>query len=130
MPLTETGTEIYVATMTTVIYDTCNDLEENLNNLNSLKLKSYAGDNIEYFCAEMLVYAERLQSSRAFKPNQLGYTTRIVEVTSDSRYHIWTIQKYKEFRYLIKIFCVCDMDTVQLEDIITYESLVKEATFE
>ena len=38
--LTATGPEVFVATMTTFIYDSYDALEEALNNMKSLKLKS------------------------------------------------------------------------------------------
>ena len=70
---------------------------------------------------------ERLESSRAFKPEHLGYITRIFEDTSDSRFRLWAIHKYKEVTDFIKKISVCDMDVLSQECIITYESLVQEA---
>ena len=70
--LTETGPEVFVATMTTFISDCYDALEETLNHTKSLKLKSYPGENITYCCAAILVDAERLESARAFKPDHLG----------------------------------------------------------
>ena len=77
-----------------------------------------------------MVDAERLESSGAFKPEQLGYITHIFEDTSDSRFRLWDIQKYKEVTEFIKKLCVCDMNVLSQEDLITYESLVQEATRE
>ena len=74
--------------------------------------------------------AERLDSAGAFKPKHLGYITSIFEDTSDSRFRLWDIQKYKEVTEFIKKLHVCDMDVLSQEDIITYESLVQEATRE
>ena len=74
--------------------------------------------------------AERLESAGAFKPEHLGYITRIFEDTSDSIFRMWAIQKYKEITEFIKKLRVCDMDVISQEDLITYESLVKEATQE
>ena len=54
--------------------------------MKSLKLKSYPGENVTDFCAEILLDAVRLESSGAFKPEHLGYITRIFEDTSDSRF--------------------------------------------
>ena len=72
--------------------------------------------------------AERLESAGAFKPEHLGYITLIFEDTSDSRFRMWDIQKYKEVMDFIKKLHVCDMDVISQEDLITYESLVQEAT--
>ena len=69
--------------------------------------------------------AERLESAGAFKPEHLGYITCIFEDTSDSRFCLWGIQKYKEVTEFIKKLHVCDMDVLSQEDIITYESLAQ-----
>ena len=96
--------------------------------MKSLKLKSYPGENVTYCCAAILVDAERLESAGAFNPDHLGYRTRIFEDTSDSRFRQWGIQKYKEVTEFIEKLRVCDMDVIYQEDLITYESLVQEAT--
>ena len=43
---------------------------------------------------------------------------------------MWAIHKYKEVTEFIKKLCVYDMDVISQEDLITYESLVQEATQE
>ena len=92
-----------------------------------LKLKSYPGENVTDFCAAILVDAKRLESDGAFKPEHLGYIIRIFEDTSDSRFRLWAIKKYKEVTEFIGKLRVCDMDVLSQEDLITYESLVQEA---
>ena len=77
-----------------------------------------------------MVDNERLESAGDFKPEHLGYIIRIFEDTSDSRFRLWDIQKYKEFTEFIKKLRVCDMYFLSQEDIITYESLVQESTRE
>ena len=99
-----------------------------MNHLKSLKFKSYPGDNTAGWCAVILVDVERLESSGAFNPEHLEYITCIFEYTSDSRFRLWDVQNYKEVTELIKKLRVCDMYVVSLEDLITYESLVQEAT--
>ena len=74
--------------------------------------------------------AERLESAGALKPEHLGYIIRIFEDTFDSRFCLWAIQKYKQVTEFIKKLRVCDMDVLSQEDLITYESLVQEATQE
>ena len=91
--LTATGPEVFVATMTTFLSDSYDDLEENLNHMKSLKLKRYPGENVTDCCAAILVDAERLKSAGAFNPEHLGYITCIFEDTSDSRFRMWSIQK-------------------------------------
>ena len=130
VPLTATGPEVFVAIMTTFISDSYGALEETLNHIKSLKLKSYPGENVTDCCAEILVYAERLESAGVFKPEHLRYITHIFEDTSDSRFRLCAIQKYKEVTEFIKKLRVCDMDVLSQEDLITYESLVQEATRE
>ena len=56
--------------------------------MKSLKLKSYLGENVTDCCVAILVDAERLESAGAFKPDHLGYITRIFEDTSESRLHL------------------------------------------
>ena len=72
-----------------------------------------------------MIYAEHLESAGAFNTEHLGYITNIFEDTSDSRFRLWDIQKYKEVTEFIKKLRVCDMDVISQEDLITYESLVK-----
>ena len=50
--------------------------------------------------------------------------------TSDSRFRLWAIQKYEEVKEFIKKLRVCEMDVLSQEDLITYESLVQQATRE
>ena len=77
VPLTATVPEVFFATMTTFLFDSYDALEETLNHMKSLKLKSYPWENVTDFCAAILVDAERLESAGAFKPEHLGYITRI-----------------------------------------------------
>ena len=46
VPLTETGPEVYVTTMTTVHYNYYAYLEEILNHLKCLKLNDHPGENV------------------------------------------------------------------------------------
>ena len=82
--------------MNTFLCDSYDALEETLTHMKSLKLKIYPGENGTYFCAAILVYAERLESAGSFNTEHLGNTTYIFEDTSDSRFRLWGIQKYKE----------------------------------
>ena len=101
VPLTATGPEVFVATMTTLLSDSYDALEETLTHMKSLKLKIYPGGNVIDCCAEILVDAERLESAGAFKPEHLGKITRIFEDTSDSIFRMWDIQKYRRTSYQI-----------------------------
>ena len=120
MPLTKTGPEVFVATMTTFLSDSYDALEETLNHMKSLKLKSYPGENVTDCCAVILVDAERLGSDGAFKPEHLETITHIFEDTSDSRFCLWDIHKYKEVTQFIKKLCVCYMYVISQAYIITY----------
>ena len=53
VPLTATGPEVFVSTMTTFFSNSYDDLEETINHIKSLKLKSYPGENVTDFCAEI-----------------------------------------------------------------------------
>ena len=98
--------------------------------MKSLKPKSYTGENITDFCAVILVYDECLESTGAFNPDHLGHITRIFEDTSDSIFRLWGIQNYNEVKEFIKKLRVCGMNVISPEELITYESLVQEATHE
>ena len=114
--------------MTKFMSDSYDALEETITYMKIIKLKFYPGDNVTDFCEAILVDAERLESAGAFNPEHLGYITSIFEDTSDSRLYLWDIHKYKEVTDIIKKLRVYDMDVISQEDIITYESLVQEAT--
>ena len=58
--LTETGPEVFVATMTPFLSDSYDALEDTLNHMKSLKLKIYPRDNVTDCCAEILVDDEHL----------------------------------------------------------------------
>ena len=88
VPLTATRHEVFIATVTTFISNSYDDLEDTLTHTNSLKLKSYPGENITDCCTLILEDAERLGSAVAFKPEHLGYITRIFEDTSDSIFRL------------------------------------------
>ena len=96
VPLKTTGPEVFVATMTTFLSDSYDNLEETLTHMNILKLKSCPGENVADCCTAILVDAEHLESAGSFNPEHLGYITRIFEDTSDSIFCMWDIQKYKE----------------------------------
>ena len=127
VPLTATVPEVFVSAMTLFLSNSYDALDETLTHMNSLKLKSYPGENVIYLCAAILVDDERLESARTFKPDHLGYITRIFEDTPDSIFRFWAIHKYQEVTEFIKNLCVFDMDVISPEDIITYEFLVQEA---
>ena len=102
VPLTSTGPEIYVATMTTVLFNAYGSLVDNMNHMKSIKLKNLLGENIADCPDAILVDAERLESAGAFNPEHLGYTICIFEDTSDSRFRPWVTQKYKEVMDFIR----------------------------
>ena len=70
---------------------------------------------------------EILESAGAFKPKHLGYIIHIFENTSNSRFHLWATQKYKEVMEFVKTPLLCDEDLMQTDDIITYGFLSQES---
>ena len=88
VPLTPTGPEVYVATMTTIISNFYYSLADTLNHTKNLKLKDNPGRDVADCYNEILVNVESHESSGAFKPEHLGYIIHIFEDTSDSRFHI------------------------------------------
>ena len=93
--LTATRPEVFVATMNISISDSYDSLEDTLTHTKSIKLKKYPGENIADCCAAILVNYEHLESDGAFEPEHRGYITHIFEDTSDPRFRLWVIQKYK-----------------------------------
>ena len=85
----ETEPEVYATNMTTFLSDSYDAIDETLTHMKSLKLNSYTGENVTYFCASILVDAERLTSAGAFKSYHLGYITNIYEDISDYRLRLW-----------------------------------------
>ena len=59
--------------MATFISNPHNTLEDTHNHLNSLKLNSYTGENVEDCCFGILIDSERLDIARAFNTEHLGY---------------------------------------------------------
>ena len=55
VPLTATVTEVYVATMDTVLSDSYDSLVDTLNHMKRLKLKDHPGVNFEDYCDAILV---------------------------------------------------------------------------
>ena len=93
MPLTETGPEVYVTTMTTDIYNSCVTLGETMNHLSTIKLTICLGRNVADLCALILVYDKRLESVESFKPDHLKYITCIFEDICGSKFRLWALQK-------------------------------------
>ena len=125
VPLTATGPEVYVATMTTIISDSYYSLVDTLNQMKNLKLKDHSGRDAADYHDEILVTVESLESAGAFKPEHLRYIIRIFENTSNSRFQIWGTQKYKEVMDFIKKPLLCDKYVMHTNDITTYGLLAQ-----
>ena len=110
--------------MTIILSGSYNDLEDTLSHFKSLKLKSYAGQDVVYWCDSILLDAEHLESDRDFKLNHFNYSTHIFEYTSGSNFFLQAIQKYKKVTEFIKKPCMFDLDVIQPEELINYKSLV------
>ena len=67
VPLTATGPEVYVATMTTFIYNSYYYLVDTLNHTKSLKLKDNTEEDVGDFNIAIIVNVESLVGSGAFK---------------------------------------------------------------
>ena len=94
--------------------------------MKSLKLKDRLCENVTYFCDEILVDSERLESDGAFNTEKIDYIICIFENTSDYRFHICVTQKYKEVMEFIKKICVCNKYVMRPDDIIIYGSIFQE----
>ena len=72
VPLTSTGPEVFVVTMTVFLSGYYYALEDTIIHMKSLKLKNYPGENITDLCAAILVDAECFDSYGAFNYEHLG----------------------------------------------------------
>ena len=124
--LVETGSEVYVATMTTIIYDSYYSLVDTLNHTKNLKFKDHPGRYAADFYDAILVNLQILESYGAFNPKHLGYIINIFENTSNSRFQLWATQKYKEVMEFVKKPLFFDEDVMHTHDIINYGFLAQE----
>ena len=118
--------EVYVATMTTVLFDYYDSLVDTLEHNKSLKIKDHPGGNVTDCYDTILVDVELLESSGAFKPKHPGYTIRIFEDTSNSRIYIWATNKYKEVMDFVKIFLYVTKTSCKLMISLPMVSLFKD----
>ena len=108
VPLTTTGPEVYVATMTTIISESYYSLVGTLNHTKNLKLKYRPGRYAADLYDTILVNVESIESDGAFNSKHLGYIIGIFENTSDSRFNLWATQKYKEVMDVVRKPLFCD----------------------
>ena len=100
---------------------------DTLNHTKNLKLKDHPGRDAADFYDAILVNVESLESDGAFNPKHLDYIIHIFENTSNSRFHLWATQKYKEVMEFVQKLLLCDEDIMQTDDIITYGFLAQES---
>ena len=81
VPLTATGPEVYVATMTTIISDSYYSLVDTTNHTKNIKLKYHLDRDVADCYDEILVNVESFESYGSFKPEHLGYIIHIFENT-------------------------------------------------
>ena len=112
--------------MTTVISNYYGSLVDTMNYMKSLNLKDQPVGNFAYCCDSILVDVKRLEIDISLKPEYLGYIISIFDNTSDSGFHLWATQKYKEVMEFVKKPLLCDEDGMHTDDIITNGSLVHE----
>ena len=108
--LIETGPELYVATMTTVISYSCYSQEQTNTHINCLKIKDHPGENVADLCNAILVDADHLVSTIYFKTKHLDYIKHVFWDTFYPRFHIWATHKYKQVTDFIQKIRVCDKD--------------------
>ena len=98
--------------MAEFISNSYDDLEDILNNLKSLKLKSYLGENVVDCHAAILVDTDQLESEGRFNTENLDYINHIFEDNSDYQFSISMVNKYKEVMYPINKLHVCELDII------------------
>ena len=77
-----------------------------MNNLNSIKLKSYMEENFAYYCDKISVDSDFFDSAEAFNNDEFGYITIIFEDTYDSIFCLGVFIRTRRLRSLLKIYCV------------------------
>ena len=80
VPLTATGPEVYVATMTIIISNSYYSLVDTLNPTNNLKLKDHPGRDAADCYDTILVNVESLDSAGAFKPENLAISLAYLRI--------------------------------------------------
>ena len=126
VPPTETSHEVYVSTTKTIIFNFYNDLEENINDLYSLKIKIYPGKNVPDLCASIQVGDDCLESFGSFKPENLRDINRILQDNFDYRFNLWVIHKYKDVTEFLNKLYLCEDYIIQPEYLNNYNSHVKQ----
>ena len=71
LPLTATGTKFDISTITTVLSNYYDYLEERYNHFKCIKPKDHMGENVAELCTVILVDDERLESEGDFRPRTL-----------------------------------------------------------
>ena len=96
------------------------------NHMKNIKLNDHPGRGVADCYDAILENVEILESAGAFKPEHLGYIIHILENTSNSRFQVWSTQKYKEIMEFVKKPLLCDKDIMHIDDMITYVLLPQE----
>ena len=131
VPITATGPEVFVATMLVCLSDSYDAMEQTKEALKAIKLTDFPGENVQQCCTKILELCERLDSAGAFEANLLCKIVRIFEQTSDKRFELWAMSKYKECADFVKGLQVSGQDMTDSSSwTITYEQLTQEAVKE
>ena len=70
--------------------------------MQQVKWNIYPRENVTDWSSAILLDAEHIESYGDLKHENLGYIICTFEDTSDTRFRLWAIQKYKEATEFIK----------------------------
>jgi len=128
--ISASGPVTLVALLRLVQLDSYEAMELTKEKLKKLTLKNYPGENVEQCCADIVMYAEQLDSAGSFEAPLLCSIAKTFESASEERFRLWGMKTYDRCKDYVKSLRIMDEDTVDADRRITYESLTQDAIVE
>ena len=102
VPITASGPEIFMATVTVCFSDSYDALEQTKIELKTIKLKDFPGENVQDCVAKILDLCERLESGGAFDNQLICSIMKIFENASDKKFQLWAMNEYRACANYVK----------------------------
>jgi hypothetical protein len=104
VPIDASGPESYIALMRVVHSDSYPAMQKIKQQLESIKLANYPGENVELCCDDIISLSDQLDAAGAFVPDLLCTIVQTFEGTTDHRLMTWAMNRYelvaKRVKYL------------------------------
>jgi hypothetical protein len=104
VPIDASGPESYGALMRVVHSDSYPAMQKIKQQLESIKLANYPGENVELCCDDIISLSDQLDAAGAFVPDLLCTIVQTFEGTTDHRLMTWAMNRYelvaKRVKYL------------------------------